>query len=703
MRALARLVTVAAVAATAVLVPILGDSPSDSARAADTRLFDAGNIISDAVFFDALSMDAGAIQSFLNAKGASCSNGEMPCLKNYRADTADQVRDSYCAGYRGAAQETAATIIAKVGVSCGISPRVLLVLLDKEQSLVSRTAPTTYAYEHATGMGCPDTASCNPAFAGFVSQVYFAARQYQKYRVDASSYRYKAGRVNTIGYAPATAAYNNLNNARCGTVDVRIANQATAGLYNYTPYVPNQAALNAQLGTGDDCSTYGNRNFWNFFTSWFGSTQSTGAGAILVAYNDMGGTSSWLGTAKSGYICGLVNGGCFQSFQGGSIYWSPATGAHPVRGAIGGLWGTQNWEKGWLGYPTSDELCGLAQGGCAQNFQGASLYYTPATGVLPVGSPIYAGFAAQGYENGVFGYPVGWQTCGLVNGGCYQAFQGGTVYYSPATGSHMVRGAIFATWAKQRYETGPLGYPTTDEDCTVGMTGKVGCWQTYQGGTLAWSDATGTQQLTGAIAGAWLAAGGPASEAGNPVGGQTCGLARGGCYQGFQGGTVYSGPPGVHMVRGAIFGIWGSRGYEAGALGYPTSEESCNARGCTQSFEKATIVWSPSAGPQYVQGAIGYHWLQAGALDNVVGMPVGPEICGLVNGGCYQGFTYGTTYYSPATGAYDVIGLLRDAWAAQGYEVGPLGYPVEDAHAVPGGFAQRFQGGTLTLVGGRVR
>ena len=50
-----------------------------------------------------------------------------------------------------------------------------------------------------------------------------------------------------------------------------IQNQATAGLYNYTPYQPNAAALAAGYG-GDACSAYGNRNFWNDFTDWFGPT-----------------------------------------------------------------------------------------------------------------------------------------------------------------------------------------------------------------------------------------------------------------------------------------------------------------------------------------------------------------------------------------------------------------------------------------------
>jgi hypothetical protein len=61
-------------------------------------------------------------------------------------------------------------------------------------------------------------------------------------------------------------------NAGCGSGTVYIQNQATAGLYNYTPYQPNPAALNNLYGTGDGCSAYGNRNFWRMFNDWFGST-----------------------------------------------------------------------------------------------------------------------------------------------------------------------------------------------------------------------------------------------------------------------------------------------------------------------------------------------------------------------------------------------------------------------------------------------
>jgi hypothetical protein len=250
-------------------------SGPDLVPAADTSQFRAGNIISDAVFYDGGSMSAAEVQAFLTAKGKDCTAGEMPCLEDYRQTTATQPSDNLCKGYKGVAKESAAAIIAKVGASCDISPRVLLVLLQKEQSLVTGTKHTKRRYAAATGFSCPDTAACNPAFEGFVSQVYFAARQFQRYRVETWP-PYKAGRTNTIAYAPATKEYNNINNWRCGTSQVYIENHATAALYNYTPYRPNKAALAAGSGEGDSCSAYGNRNFWLYFTDWFGSTQVGG-------------------------------------------------------------------------------------------------------------------------------------------------------------------------------------------------------------------------------------------------------------------------------------------------------------------------------------------------------------------------------------------------------------------------------------------
>lgn len=241
-------------------------APAPSASAANASDWNAGNIIDDAVFYDGNAMSAGEIQGFLNDKVRNCQAG-YTCLKDYRQNTDNRPADKYCNGYSGAPNESAATIIDKVARSCGISQKSLLVLLQKEQGLVTSTAPSAWNYSAATGQGCPDTAPCDASTQGFFYQVYYGARQFEVYRLNPTWWGYQAGRWNNILYNP---------NGGCGTQRVYIENQATAGLYIYTPYVPNQAALNNLYGTGDGCSAYGNRNFWRTFTDWFGSTRSGG-------------------------------------------------------------------------------------------------------------------------------------------------------------------------------------------------------------------------------------------------------------------------------------------------------------------------------------------------------------------------------------------------------------------------------------------
>jgi hypothetical protein len=241
--------------------------------AADTSAFRPGNIITDAVFYDSGAMTVTQIQAFLNSEGASCrqASGQPPCLKNYRQTTQTQPASSYCPRqYTGAANETAAAIIAKVAVACGINPRVLLVMLQKETGLVTRTGPTAHLYNRAMGFGCPDNAggACSAVYPGFFKQVYFASRQFKLYQAKPTGYGHVPGIVNNVRFHP---------NAACGSSPVRIENQATAGLYNYTPYQPNAAALAAgYAASSNSCSSYGNRNFWLYFTDWFGSTQTPG-------------------------------------------------------------------------------------------------------------------------------------------------------------------------------------------------------------------------------------------------------------------------------------------------------------------------------------------------------------------------------------------------------------------------------------------
>lgn len=278
-----RLTIVIALAAGIGLVPT-------SINALSGSEFRVGRIIDDTVFFDGNAMSVSQIQSFLNSKVPNCdtngtqnsthSNGSRlytraewgtiknnpppyVCLKNYTENVPSKSSDAYCQGGFSGGQKSAAQIIYDASVACSINPKVLIVLLQKEQSLVTDDWPWNIQYRSATGFGCPDTAACDTTYYGLFNQVYNAARQFQRYAKLPGNYNHRGGRTSFLRYNPQEV---------CGGTNVFMENQATAGLYNYTPYQPNKAALDNLYGTGDPCSAYGNRNFWRMWHDWFGST-----------------------------------------------------------------------------------------------------------------------------------------------------------------------------------------------------------------------------------------------------------------------------------------------------------------------------------------------------------------------------------------------------------------------------------------------
>ncbi|WP_158862745.1 hypothetical protein [Leifsonia sp. AG29] len=268
MRARMRVIAIAlaALAAVSTLVAVDGRDapPADAASASD---FSAGYLVSDQNFYNGSAMTASDVQSFLVSKNSVCRS-TYACLYSYTQATPSMSGDAYCAPFSGMASESAASIIARVGAACGISQKALVVLLEKEQGLVTSSAPTQGAFLHATGFSCPDTAPCNPAYGGFFYQLYYGARQFQVYRARPTSFNYQPNAWNRILYNP---------NSACGSSSVYIQGYATAGLYDYTPYQPNAAALANLYGTGDSCSTYGNRNFWRLWSDWFGSPTQSGS------------------------------------------------------------------------------------------------------------------------------------------------------------------------------------------------------------------------------------------------------------------------------------------------------------------------------------------------------------------------------------------------------------------------------------------
>lgn len=245
-------------------VGLVGIATPAPAQAITGSEFDPRYIISDSQFYDANAMTEAQIQAFLVQMVGYCSNSN--CLADYRQTTTSRAADrTVCAAYQGAANEKASTIIFKVQQACGISAKVLLVTLQKEQGLLTNHAPTDSKLGRAMGYACPDSAggACDAQFYGFYNQMYKAAWQLKRYSVPDRWGTYYPGPPLAISFHPDVA--------RCGQVGIAIKNNATAALYNYTPYVPNAAALNNLGTTGDSCSSYGNRNFWHYYYSWFGN------------------------------------------------------------------------------------------------------------------------------------------------------------------------------------------------------------------------------------------------------------------------------------------------------------------------------------------------------------------------------------------------------------------------------------------------
>lgn len=237
--------------------------PEPQAPALNLEGFDPSYLISDEVFFDASTMSLEDIDQFINKWNEGCREGRdgAPCLADFKEDTPTWHADDFCpADFVGERDDTAASIIYKTAQACQVNPQVLLTTLQKEQGLITVSGGGLSETKYAIAMGyaCPDGGRCDPKYQGFARQVYNAAHQFQMYRVQPWLYDVKAWEVNQIRYSPAEG---------CDGEDVYIENQATAGLYNYTPYVPTQATIQ---GSRERCSSWGNLNFYGFFQAWFG-------------------------------------------------------------------------------------------------------------------------------------------------------------------------------------------------------------------------------------------------------------------------------------------------------------------------------------------------------------------------------------------------------------------------------------------------
>ncbi|MEZ3159427.1 hypothetical protein AB1K54_02640 [Microbacterium sp. BWT-B31] len=684
--------------------------------------FQAGNIISDAVFFNSGTIDEAQIQAFLESKVPRCESG-YTCLKDWYDTSRTTTADAMCGAYSGGVRERASRIIYRVAQACGINPQVILATLQKEQGLVTHVWPSDWRYTIAMGQGCPDTAACDERYYGFFNQVMGAAWQFKRYGNPPGTSKYftwyAPGRTWNVRYNP---------NEGCGSSPVFIQNQATANLYYYTPYQPNAAALRAGYGEGDGCSAYGNRNFYNYFTDWFGSTQRDPVAEIEWEYQAQGGLSG-LGAPTSSVATLYQNGGGFgRAYEKGSIYWNYSSGAKTVRvgplqdyyfarsGADGDMgWPILNQESlnvasgsgvaqlfsggslyagpagtfivreplrggyfslngaaGALGWPTGDQSC--ASGVCRQSFQSGAVISSSA-GVYPLTDPVRAAFDAAGGVSGSWGVPVsGLMALPYFGGGFGQAFANGSAYYRSDGAVYHVSGPIRDRYFAQGGAAGALGFPSGAQQCANAST----CQQQFQFGWVLWTSAGGARIGDPAIDAAYAAAGG----AGGSLGARTnlflyYSYNGGGFAEGFANGAIFY-KPGVgaaYPVTGSVRDAYFAAGGAAGRYGWPTSAMTCADGTCTQNFEGGRIVVTAS-GALAVTDPVRAAFDAAGGVSGSWGVPVsGLMALPYFGGGFGQAFANGSAYYRSDGAVYHVSGPIRDRYFAQGGAAGALGFP----------------------------
>lgn len=256
----------------------LTPTPRAAAQLTVDPEFDPSILISDKAFSDPDTFDSAAgIQKFLEDKKSVLANTSpsfIAMLKEPDTLTKVGLEDPRPNLNKN---RTAAELIYDVSTKHGLNPQVILVKLEKEQSLItgSFSGDTLQRrLDRALGFGCPDVGGCGDIFLSFYRQLYgtfdaggsrwlgavaslmrsFNTTGGRGPMVDAQGRVFGQPLVRTSQVGDTIVLDNTMGSygGISQTQSVKIGNKATAALYRYTPHVFN-----------------GNYNFWLFYSRWF--------------------------------------------------------------------------------------------------------------------------------------------------------------------------------------------------------------------------------------------------------------------------------------------------------------------------------------------------------------------------------------------------------------------------------------------------
>lgn len=169
-----------------------------------------------------------------------------------------------------------------------------------------------------------------------------------------------------------------------------------------------------------------------------------------------------------------------EKLGGLEVPTDPTTLINQAWRATGGLGGPLGARQG--------EQTTVGDGGAAQGYANGKIFYSPATGAHAVTGAILSKYESLGGPTGDLGFPVGVEAEGGVPNSRVNAFSAPdkpVIFWTPDNGAIVVRGALNAAWDKLGGATGALGVPTGEES----VQGDT-VTQAFSGGELSWNSAT---------------------------------------------------------------------------------------------------------------------------------------------------------------------------------------------------------------------
>jgi hypothetical protein len=262
---------------------------SASVSVASAATFDPTNVISNDNMRDYTSMSANDVQAFLETQ-----SGALATLKTSDYDKkitlSKKKNNTNSTPDKGEKPKLASRIIWEACQAWKINPRVMLALLQKEQSLITnKPKPGSTTLARAVGAGCPGhlifKKSVNPVatnkYPGFGNQVWHGARLLSSYGEGNASYpTFTPGMKKDIYNPHTTGSWLSKKTVSSkdasGTVTkkttyyIAIKNLATFKLYVYNPSVGAKSPFGDLSSQSGSCT--GNASYWLIYRRFFGST-----------------------------------------------------------------------------------------------------------------------------------------------------------------------------------------------------------------------------------------------------------------------------------------------------------------------------------------------------------------------------------------------------------------------------------------------